>query len=113
MARFWFEKYKTYLVTLPLAMVGHFEVALFVFELQIPEVHLAPKVSRHNSLNKRFYMRWHLFISLDTAPGHGECLTNCQTDLPVQSHTAHEILRIGECEKAGTSFYVPQTHLSR
>ena len=54
MARFWFEKYKTYLVTLPLAMVGHFEVALFVFELQIPEVHLAPKVSRHNSLNKRF-----------------------------------------------------------
>ena len=57
MACFWFEKYKTYLVTLPLAMVGHFEVALFVFELQIPEVHLAPKVSRHNSLNKRFYMR--------------------------------------------------------
>ena len=51
MACFLFDKYKTYLVTLPLAMVGHFEVALFVFELQIPQVHLAPKVSRYNSLN--------------------------------------------------------------
>ena len=64
MACFWFDKYKTYLVTLPLAMVGHFEVALFVFELQIPEVHLAPKVSRHNSLNKRFYVFICVSISL-------------------------------------------------